>query len=264
MTSDDSYSENVVIAFKQFVRHNAEVVSLNVFTAVSPPNLMYKDICNLAIEHSTCFILLPFHRRWYIDGSIESEDQTIRSLNCDILKMAPCSVGILVEGRRKVSFSTFRDPPSSQSYSSYNIAVIFMRGKDDREALALAKRISQDESVSLTVIHLKARNSIGTILAESDGVLDDEMLNGIKGSVRYLEEQVSYGPETSNFLRSIVEDYQLFIVGRRYKCEDPQTSGLELWCEFEEIGIIGDLLSYTDFIANYSVLIVQQQHQRNS
>ncbi|KAK8518716.1 hypothetical protein V6N13_018011 [Hibiscus sabdariffa] len=235
MTSDDSYSENVVIAFKQFERHNAEVVSLNVFTAVSPPNLMYEDICNLAIEHSTCFILLPFHRRWYIDGSIESEDQTIRSLNCNILETAPCSVGILVEGRCKVSFSTFRDPPSSQSYSSYNIAVIFMGGKDDREALALAKRISQDESVSLTVIHLKAKNSIGTILAESDRALDDEMLSGIKGSMRYLEEQISDGPETSNFLRSIVEDYQLFIVGRRYKCEDPQTSGLELWCEFEEI-----------------------------
>ncbi|KAL4362377.1 hypothetical protein GQ457_04G009730 [Hibiscus cannabinus] len=264
MTSDDSYSENVVIAFNQFERHNAEVVSLNVFTAVSPPNLMYEDICNLAIEHSTCFILLPFHRRWYIDGSIESEDQTIQSLNCDILKMAPCSVGILVEGRRKVSFSTFRDPPSSQSYSSYNIVVIFIGGKDDREALALAKRISQDESVSLTVIHLKAKNNIGTIMAESDRALDDEMLSGIKGSMRYLEEQVSDGPETSNFLRSIVEDYQLFIVGRRYKCEDPQTSGLELWCEFEEIGIIGDLLSSTDFIANYSVLIVQQQHQRNS
>ncbi|KAK8530002.1 hypothetical protein V6N13_102887 [Hibiscus sabdariffa] len=263
-TFDDSYSENVVIAFKQFERHNAEVLSLNVFTAVSPPDLMYEDICNLAIEHSTCFILLPFHRRWYIDGSIESEDQTIRSLNCDILKMAPCSVGILVEGRRKLSSSTFRDTSSSESYSSYNIVVIFMGGKDDREALALAKCISQDKSVSLTVIHLKAKNNIGTILAENDRALDDEMLSGIKGSIRYLEEQVSDGPETSDFLRSIVKDYQLFIVGRRYKCEDPQTSGLGHWCEFEEIGIIGDLLSSSDFIDNYSVLIVQQQHQRNS
>ncbi|KAK8529173.1 hypothetical protein V6N12_059961 [Hibiscus sabdariffa] len=96
-----------------------------------------------------------------------------------------------------------------------------MGGKDDREVLALAKRISQDESVSLTVIHLKAKNNIGTIMGENDGALDDEMLSGIKGSVRYLEEQVSDGPETLDFLRSIVEDYQLFIVGRRYKCEDP-------------------------------------------
>ncbi|KAL4362088.1 hypothetical protein GQ457_04G000260 [Hibiscus cannabinus] len=263
-TSDDLYSENVVMAFEQFERDHPEVVSLNIFTAISPPHLMYEDICNLAIEHSTSFIILPFHRRWYIDWSIESEDQTIRSLNCDILKMAPCSVGILVEGRRKLPCSTFRDTSSSESYSSYNIVVIFVGGKDDREALALAKRISQDESVSLTVIHLKAKNSIGTILGENDRVLDDEMLSGIKGSVRYLEEQVSDGPETSDFLRSIVEDYQLFIVGRRYKCEDPQTLGLGNWCEFEEIGIIGDLLSSSDFIGNYSVLIVQQQQQRTS
>ncbi|KAK8605382.1 hypothetical protein V6N13_102164 [Hibiscus sabdariffa] len=147
-TSDDSYYENIVIAFKQFERHNAKVVSLNVFTAVSPPNLMYGDICNLAIEHSTSYILLPFHRRWYINGSIESEDQIIRSLNCNILEMAPCSVGILVEGRCKVSCSTFRDTSSSQSYSYYNIVVIFMGGKDDRDALELAKHISQDEALA--------------------------------------------------------------------------------------------------------------------
>ncbi|KAK8606128.1 hypothetical protein V6N13_102886 [Hibiscus sabdariffa] len=265
MTSDDLYSENVVMAFEQFERDHPEVMSLNVFTAISPPHLMYEDICNLAIDHSTSFIVLPFHQRWYIDRSIESEDQTIRRLNCDILKMAPCSVGILVEGRRKLSSSTFRDTSSSESYSSYNTVVIFVGGKDDREALALAKRISQDKSVSLTVIHLKAKNSIGTILDENDRALDDEMLSGIKGSVNitYLEEQVSDGPETSDFLRSIVEKYQLFIVGRRYKYEDPQTSGLGNWCEFEEIGIIGDLLSSSDFIGNYSVLIVQQQ-QRTS
>ncbi|KAL4362357.1 hypothetical protein GQ457_04G006170 [Hibiscus cannabinus] len=262
-TSDDLYSENVIIAFEQFQRHNPKVVSLNVFTPVSPPNLMYEDICSLAIDHSTCFILLPFHRRWYMDGSIESEDQTIRSLNRNILEMAPCSVGILVEGRRKLSCSTFRDTSSSQSYSSYNIAMIFRGGKDDWEALALAKRISQDKSVSLTVIYLKAKNNISTILGENDRALDDEMLSGIKG-IRYLEEQVSDGPETLNFLRSIVKDYQLFIVGRRFKCEDPQTSGLKQWCEFEEIGIVGDFLSSSDFIGNYSVLIVQQQHQRTS
>ncbi|KAK8492614.1 hypothetical protein V6N11_030836 [Hibiscus sabdariffa] len=263
MTSDDLYSENVIIAFEQFQRHNPKVVSLNVFTAVSPPNLMYEDICSLAIDHSTCFILLPFHRRWYMDGSIESEDQTIRSLNRNILEMAPCSVGILVEGRRKLSCSTFRDTSSSQSHSSYNIAMIFMGGKDDWEALALAKRISQDKSVSLTIIHLKAKNNIGTILGENDRALDDEMLSGIKG-ITYLEEQVSDGPETLDFLRSIMKDYQLFIVGRRFKCEDPQTSGLKQWCEFEEIGIVGDLLSSSDFIGNCSVLIVQQQHQRTS
>ncbi|XP_007020975.2 PREDICTED: cation/H(+) antiporter 4 [Theobroma cacao] len=261
--SNKSYSENVVLAFNQFERDNWEAVSVNVFTAVSPPNLMYEDICNLALDKLTSFILLPFHRRWYIDGSIESEDQAIRSLNCSILERAPCSVGILVEGRRPLKRSNSRDKLSSES-SSYSIAVIFLGGKDDREALALAKRISQDQRVSLTVIHLKGTNNLGAILADLDRMLDDEMLRGVKegGYIRYVDKQVNDGPETSSFLRSIVDDHQLIIVGRRYNTEDPRTFGLEEWSEFQEIGIIGDLLSSADFGGNYSVLIVQQQQLR--
>ncbi|XP_039045081.1 cation/H(+) antiporter 4-like [Hibiscus syriacus] len=267
--SNRSYSENVIIAFNQFQRNTREAVSVKVFTAVSPPNLMYEDICKLAVDRLTSFIILPFHRRWCIDGSIESEDQTIRNLNFDILEMAPCSVGILVDVRRNPKSLNVTDKSSASSHhsSSYNIAVIFMGGRDDREALALAKRISQDQSVSLTVIHLKAKNSLEeTIRGENDRMLDDEMLSGIKESVKltYIEEQVTDGPETSNFLRSIVEDYQLIIVGRRHKCEDPQTLGLGEWCEFQEIGIIGDLLSSSDFVGNYFLLIVQQQQQRSA
>ncbi|KAK8563029.1 hypothetical protein V6N12_011090 [Hibiscus sabdariffa] len=221
---------------------------------------MYEDTCNLTMNRLTSFIILPFHRRWSIDGSIESEDQTIRSLNFHILERAPCSVGIHVEVRR----SNFRDT-SPTHHSSYKIAVIFMGGQDDREALALAKRISQYQSVSLTVIHLKAKTSLGNILAENGQMLDDEMLRYNKRSVKnltYIQEQVKDGPETSTFLRSIVGHFQLIIVGRRYKSKDPQTFDLEEWCEFQEIGIIGDLLSSLDFVGNYSLLIVQQQLQR--
>ncbi|KAK8563038.1 hypothetical protein V6N13_018419 [Hibiscus sabdariffa] len=81
-------------------------------------------------------------------------------------------------------------------------------------------------------------------------------------NLTYIQEQVKDGPETSTFLQSIVGDFQLIIVGRRYKSKDPQTFGLEEWCEFQEIWIIGDLLSSLDFVGNYSLLIVQQQLQR--
>ncbi|KAL4280462.1 hypothetical protein GQ457_03G002170 [Hibiscus cannabinus] len=263
--SEKSYSENVIVTFNQFQRNHWEAVSVNVFTAVSPPNLMYEDICNLAMDRLTSFIILPFHRRWYIDGSIESEDQTIRSLNFSILERAPCSVGILVEVRRNPKITNFRETSPAHHSSHYNIAVIFMGGPDDREALALAKRISQNQSVTLTVVHIKAKTSLGNILSDNGRMLDDEMLRDIKRSVKhlnYIQEQVKDGPETSTFLRSIVEDYQLIIVGRRYRRKDPQTLGLEEWAEFQEIGIIGDLLSSLDFVGNYSLLIVQQQLQQ--
>ncbi|KAL4284525.1 hypothetical protein GQ457_16G004140 [Hibiscus cannabinus] len=261
--SDRSYSKSVVIGFKQFERDNSESVSVNVFTAVSPPISMYEDICNLAMNCSTSFIILPFHRRWYTDGSIEWEDQTVRSLNLDILEKAPCSVGILVEGRHNL-----RDTNTmslSSNTPSFHVAVIFLGGQDDWEAIALGKRISQAESATLTIIHLKATNNLGTVLVDHERTLDMEMLRHIRGSVdAYIEEQVTDGPETGSFLRSVVENYQLIIVGRRYSSEDPQTSGLQEWCEFEEIGLIGDLLSSKEFIGNYSLLIVQQQRQRSA
>ncbi|OMP10403.1 Cation/H+ exchanger [Corchorus olitorius] len=213
----ESYSDNIVLAFNKFKRDNSEAVTLNVFTAVSPPNLMYGDICNLAMDKLSSFIILPFHRTWNVDGSIESEDQAIRNLNCNILDRAPCSVGILVEGHRK-SIATF----SSSSLPS-GIAVIF--------------------------------------LGDSDGMLDDEMLKIMRETryIRYIEQQVHDGPESSSYLRNVANDYQLIIVGRRYNMEDPRTNGLEEWCEFPEIGIIGDMVSSTDFGGIYSVLIVQQQ-----
>ncbi|XVF52595.1 hypothetical protein PTKIN_Ptkin05aG0031100 [Pterospermum kingtungense] len=261
--SDKSYSENVVLSFNQFERDNWEAVTVNVFTAVSPPNLMYEDICNLAMDQLTSFIILPFHRRWYIDGSIESQDQTIRTLNSRILERAPCSVGILVEGRRHLRRFNSRVSSDSSSSSSYNIAVVFLGGKDDREALALAKRLSHDESVGLTVIRLKATKNLGAILDDdSDKQLDEYMLKDVRESIKmmkYAEENVNGGPETSAFLRSIVNEYQLIIVGRRYNSEDPQTMGLQEWCEFPEIGVIGDLLSSADFVGGYSLMIVQQQ-----
>ncbi|GMJ12719.1 cation/H+ exchanger 4 [Hibiscus trionum] len=262
--SDKSYSENVIVAFNHFQRSCWEAVSVNVFTAVSPPTLMYEDTCKLAMDRLTSFIILPFHRRWCIDGSIESEDQTLQCLNFDILERAPCSVGILVEVRRHLKSPIIRDTLPSHNSSYYNIGVIFMGGQDDREALALAKRISQHKSVRLTVIHLKAKTSLGDIMVDTERMLDDEMLRDIKKSVNltYIDKKVKDGPETSTFLRSIVEDYQLIIVGRRYRSRDPQTLGLEEWCEFQELGIIGDLLSSLDFVGDYSLLIVQQQRQR--
>ncbi|KAE8668306.1 hypothetical protein F3Y22_tig00112343pilonHSYRG00118 [Hibiscus syriacus] len=197
--SNCSYSENAIVAFSEFQRNYLEAVSVKVFTAVSPPNSMYEDICKLAMDRLTSFILLPFHR-WCIDGSTESEDQTIRNLNFHILEMAPCSVGILVDVRHNLNSFNFTDKSSSShNSSSYNIAVILMGGQDDREALALAKRISRDESVSLTVIHLKSSNRLDTFRAEIDRMLDEEMLSDIKESVKstYLEEQVTDGTESA-------------------------------------------------------------------
>ncbi|OMO92990.1 Cation/H+ exchanger [Corchorus capsularis] len=257
-----SYSENVILAFNQFERNNWGALFVNIFIAISPSNLMYEDVCNLAMKQLTSFIILPFHRRWYIDGSIESENVSIRNLNQKMLERAPCSVGILVEGRQTTKCSNSNSIEISSSLPSIDkIAVIFLGGKDDREALALAKRMSQDQEVNITVIHLKIENDYAATLVDSEKMLDDETLRFMNQTtyVTYIEHYVNEGTETSDYLKSIVDKFQLIIVGRRYKKDDNRTSGLEQWSEFQEIGVLGDLLASSDFSANFSLLIVQQQ-----
>jgi hypothetical protein len=146
------------------------------------------------------------------------------------------------------------------------VAVIFLGGKDDREALTFAKRMAKDSTIRLTVIHLVAmgNESAG---GEWDKILDAEVLKDFKcnrvgeGLVLYVEEMVKDGPQTAFVLRSMVDEYDLIIVGRRHKVESPQTVGLSEWSEFPELGTIGDLLASPDIDFKSSILAIQQQQQ---
>ncbi|MFQ6625247.1 hypothetical protein Gotur_004614 [Gossypium turneri] len=62
-----------------------------------------------------------------VNGSVKEENNVARNVNCSVLDRAPFSIGILID-----------------------------RGKDDREAVMLAKRMAQDPRVKLTVIWLIA------------------------------------------------------------------------------------------------------------
>jgi hypothetical protein len=256
VSNNSSYSENIILAFNLFKRDNEGVVSVNVFTSISPPKFMHEDICILGLDKLTSFIVLPFHRKWSIGGSIESEDNTVRTLNCSVLELAPCSVGILVDrghlGRSMVS-----------SESSYSVAMIFLGGNDDREALTFAKRMANDSNITLTVVQFVATG--GDVDSRWDKLLDNEILKDVKLNnvgdeyVIFLEEMVKDGPQTALIVRSMVDEYDLIIVGRRHKVESPQTSGLAEWSEFPELGIIGDLLASSDLNSKTSVLVMQQQ-----
>ncbi|GAV77558.1 Na_H_Exchanger domain-containing protein [Cephalotus follicularis] len=250
-----SYSENVILSFTKFEANNWGAISVNAFTAISPPSLMHEDICTLALDKLASLIILPFHCRWYIDGSIESEDHSIRTLNCMVLERAPCSVGILIDrGNKRHHISTV-----VSSGALYNVAVIFLGGNDDREALTYAKRMAQDTRIKLSVIRLISPSDEGC--TDWVKMLDSEVLMDVKYNafIKYTEQSVKDGPETALVVRSMVHEFDLFIVGRRYNEESPQTSGLKEWCEYPELGIIGDLFASSDLDASCSVVVVQQQ-----
>ncbi|KAJ8759436.1 hypothetical protein K2173_006967 [Erythroxylum novogranatense] len=263
------YSQNVIQAFNNYERDNWGTVSVHNFTAIAPRNLMYEDICTLALDKLTSFILLPFHIKWSICGNIESEDEKIRALNARVLHKAPCSIGIYFN-RGKLA-----RPHSRLSFeSSISVCMFFFGGTDDREALVLAKRMTKNSRTSLTVVrfipHIDNGGADGgenkqTVITE-DMILDEEELKDVKQKnydeyVFYIEHEVSDGPHTALTIRSIVQDYNLFILGRRHSEDCSQLHGLTEWMDYPELGPIGDLLASKDVDIKASVLVVQQQKQ---
>ncbi|GAY56377.1 hypothetical protein CUMW_171440 [Citrus unshiu] len=251
-----SYSENVIVSFKKFGGLRWGAVSINTFTAISPLDLMHDDICTLALDKLASLVILSFHRTWYIDGSLESDDQSVRNLNLRILEKAPCSVGILIDHGNLKRPVTHMDS-SADSFSK--VALLFLGGNDDREALTLAKRMGRDDKVRLTVVHFIAASDDGDVDWET--ILDSEVLRDIKKSecMRYEKHVVENGGDTVEIVHSMVNQYDLIIVGRRHNLECPQTSCLDQWSEFPELGVLGDLLASKDFGNKCSVLVLQQQ-----
>ncbi|KAK7316634.1 hypothetical protein RJT34_00249 [Clitoria ternatea] len=246
-----NYSGEIIVTFDLFEHDHVGSATVNTYTAISPMSLMHEDVCHLALDKNAAIIILPFHVKWGVDGSIELEDNNIRSLNSKVLERAPCSVGILVN----------RGPAGFNS-TSYDVALIFLGGSDDREALCLAKRFVKNLDNRLFVYRLAAYNHDST---NWEHMIDDEELRGIRGAymklenVTYEEIIIEDASQTTTFIKEIANKFDFFIVGRRNGVRTTQTSALENWTEYSELGVIGDLLASSDMETKASILVVQQQ-----
>ncbi|XP_010418828.1 PREDICTED: cation/H(+) antiporter 8-like [Camelina sativa] len=260
--SGKKYSENVILSFEHFHRYVSSSISIDTFTCIANSNHMQDDICWLALDKAVSLIILPFHRTWSLDRtSIVSDAEMIRFLNFNVLKQAPCSVGILVE-RHPVN-------KKQDEQQSVKVCVVFVGGRDDREALAFAKRMARQENVTLTVLRLvasgKSKEATGWDQMLDMVELRELMKSNDSGMVKeerstiYMEQEILDGADTSMLLRSMAFDYDLFVVGRTCGENHEATSGIANWCEFEELGVIGDFLASPDFPSKTSVLVVQQQ-----
>ncbi|KAL2316904.1 hypothetical protein Fmac_030780 [Flemingia macrophylla] len=255
--SGHNYSEDIIVTFDLFEHDKAGTVSVSTYTAISPLRFMHDDICYLALDKLASMILLPFQARWREDGSIESADDNIRTLNTKVLERAPCSVGILVNRTS-----------ASSNVCMKQIAMIFLGGADDREALCLAKRVIKDCTYNLVVYHLVSMSHQSE--SSWDMVLDHEVLKSVEGyhgsieNVSYERITIKDPSETAAFVSEIANRHHFFIVGRRNGMKSCQTAALESWTEFPELGVIGDLLASSDTKTNASILVVQQQRMPKS
>ncbi|KAK9756757.1 hypothetical protein RND81_01G119000 [Saponaria officinalis] len=273
--SSDKF-EDIIWAFNSFKQaYTSNTLSMSFFTAVSPAEAMHDDVCTLALDKMASVIILPFHRKLNIDGHIDVDDHFQRVLNKSLLEDAPCSVGILVDrGNKKLTRSTSvqSTPLSSIAVQQMDdqeeilkVAVIFIGGKDDQEAVSYGKRIA-NKGVKVQVIRLMAVGEENQLTMADCWVLPgsrERDMNGYESHIKYEEQKVKDGPETVKYIWSIVENYDLMIVGRRVGegQECAQTSGLQGWSEIPELGVLGDLLAQPDLKCRTSILVLQQQQQ---
>ncbi|KAF8018987.1 hypothetical protein BT93_H3768 [Corymbia citriodora subsp. variegata] len=268
-------SDHIINAFENYEQH-ASCVTVQPLTAISPYSTMHEDICNLAEDKRSAFIIIPFHKQQTVDGGMEATNPAFRMINQNVLANSPCSVGILVD--RGLNGST----RLATNQVAHHIVVLFFGGPDDREALAYGWRMCEHPGINLTMMRFvpgeEATNTAGASTNElgdsmrlsvvtdtdKDRQLDEEYVNEFRmrhandESVVYIEKIVNNGEETVAAIRSIDSSHDLFIVGRGQGMISPLTAGLTDWSECPELGAIGDLLASSDFAVTVSVLVVQQ------
>ncbi|CAB41328.1 putative protein [Arabidopsis thaliana] len=256
---------------------NGQGVTVRRMLALSTFVTMAHDVCGLADELMVSIIILPFHKRLNPDGTLDAGHAGFRHVNRKILKNAPCSVGILVDRSFGQTEEAWRPG------ASMGIAIIFIGGRDDREALAFAAQVARHPAVKLKVIRFledkssqnaQKRSSIlnraSVVDQEEEMKLDDECFAEFYeryiaggGRVSYMEKHLTNSSETFTALKSLDGEYGLVIVGRGGgRASSGLTTGLNDWQQCPELGPIGDVLSGSDFSHNTSMLIIQQQRTR--
>ncbi|KAK7333169.1 hypothetical protein VNO80_29934 [Phaseolus coccineus] len=244
---------NTIHVLERHQQLQGAFMKLHFFTAVTPKNTMFRDICELAIEQEASLIILPFN----LDVV---HNHAVKEVNSQVLRNSPCSVAIFVDK----GFLNTNNTLGNFRQTKHRFAVFFLGGGDSREALVYADRMLAHHDVSLTVIRFLSHNFIG--YNEIEKKLDDGIVtwfwvkNEINQRMVYREVMVKNGEETIGAIQAMNDGaFDLLIVGRKQGINPILLTGLSEWTESEELGLIGDYVSSADFFGSASVLVVQQQ-----
>ncbi|KNA11595.1 hypothetical protein SOVF_133650 [Spinacia oleracea] len=257
--------EKITTALEEYTENNGDRVTIRRAMALATYNTMHQEICNLAGDSIVNLIVLPFHNGPSSDEQTYTNLTGFRYVNRKVLRNAPCSIAIMVDR----GFGAINQILNSSS-NTLNTVVIFIGGKDDREALAYAGRIAYQRGVKLTVMRFlvdtdaENNNIKKTYEQEEEMKQDDECFANFYekhvagGTVSYLEKHLVNSSQAYNTLQSLEGKYELFIVGRGGRVNSLLTMGMNDWEECPELGPLGDILSGPNFSITASVLIIQQ------
>ncbi|XP_011080835.1 cation/H(+) antiporter 15-like [Sesamum indicum] len=251
-------SERIFNAFKTFEQHYPGFFRVHCYKGISPFMTMHNDVCTLAQEKRTTLIILPFRKQWTSGDTMQSS-RAYRHLNKCVFDQAPCSVGILIDHR------IVKSPYVITEHSAFRVVLLFFGGVDDREALAYAQRMSDHTCVRLTVLRFTTPSPIEIVGGtERSKILDADILTDFKlrtqhtEDITYREKTVTSGMDVIMVARSVVNAYNLVMVGRRHG-DSPIMLQLAKWNERGELGAIGELLAASELKGEASILVVQQQ-----
>ncbi|GMJ14194.1 cation/hydrogen exchanger 15, CATION/H+ EXCHANGER 15 [Hibiscus trionum] len=241
---DSSEADRIVTAFTEFVNVTPNIL-IQSLTIVSPFRTVDRDICSLAKDKFVAFIILPFHKQ---------SATSFRNINPKVLLNAPCSVGIFVY--RGLESANIRE-----------IAMLFVGGADDCEALSYAWRMARKPGVSLTVIRLLEPDYFDYSTKQNeqdyDYIHEFRLQTADEELIGYEEKVLHCGEELVTALKEMENRFELFVVGKREGLESPITTELFHMVDCPELGVVGNLLAASDSAAS-SVLVVQQYIYSNT
>ncbi|XP_029130891.1 cation/H(+) antiporter 15 isoform X2 [Cajanus cajan] len=260
-------TNHIMRAFGNYSFNSTGPVTVLPYVNVAPYKSMHDAVFNLAEDKMVPLVIVPFHENDNTDH-VSYVASSVRKMNSSFQAHVPCTLGILVD--RYSRLGATKNPNVF-----FNVGVFFLGGPDDREALALGIRMSErvNTRVALFRFIMNEKESGESLFEpsreqceekEDDLMLDEGLVDEFK-NMKYrdcyascYEIMVNDGIEVLDAVRRLEGDYDLVMVGRRH------TIGLngEDMASFIEnagvLGILGDMLSSTDFCIGVVPVLVTQ------
>ncbi|XP_056685335.1 cation/H(+) symporter 13-like [Spinacia oleracea] len=225
------------------------------YISVSSYASMHNDICNVSLDNNVSLLILPFHAQWTDYNNFRGfrhPSQPIRDVNKMVLDTAPCSIGVLID-RGDQNLANLSDV--------YRVAIFFIGGVDDQEALAYTTIFANNPSIRLSVIRLISSTQSDENFEDNFAINSFQLRCIDNERVSFEEVIVNDGGETTSFVVNMKDEIDLAVIGRYHEpgCT-PLFGLLDRWCDYPELGTLGDMLVSPEF--GFSILVVQERPQR--
>ncbi|KAM1069675.1 hypothetical protein EV1_001472 [Malus domestica] len=248
---------HIMRAFENYSKNSKGPVVIEAFTMTAPYISMHETICHEANDKKVPLIIIPFHENHKDVIAPNCPTKAIRQFNINVQSYAPCTVGILVD--RSLSCRL------SLNHFSYNVAVFFIGGPDDREALAYSARMPGNTKVSISVFRFTLAETVIEEEQLKETKLDQALVDEFKLSnigndhLNWHEMEVADGVQLMDAIRQSHGDYDLVMVGRRHLEMSLRNEETVDFMENAELGVIGDMLASSDFCGGMVDVLVMQE-----